>query len=49
MADAIGARLWLARSDEEGSEFALFVPDQPPKAGEGSPGGEEGQSITASV
>ncbi|MEP7059994.1 MAG: ATP-binding protein [Actinomycetota bacterium] len=30
MADAIGARLWLARSAEGGSEFALFLPERPP-------------------
>ena len=30
MADAIGARLWLARSAEGGSEFALFLPDRTP-------------------
>jgi signal transduction histidine kinase len=33
MAEAIGARLWLARSAEEGSggsEFALFLPESPP-------------------
>ena len=26
MAEAIGGRLWLARSDDAGSEFSLFVP-----------------------
>ena len=30
MAAAIGARLWLARSAEGGSEFALFLPERPP-------------------
>ncbi|MEA2579758.1 MAG: two-component system, NtrC family, sensor kinase [Actinomycetota bacterium] len=30
MADAIGARLWLARSADAGSEFALFLPERPP-------------------
>ena len=30
MADTIGARLWLARSAEGGSEFALFLPERPP-------------------
>jgi Osmosensitive K+ channel histidine kinase len=30
MADAIGARLWLARSAAGGSEFALFLPERPP-------------------
>ena len=28
MADAIGARLWLAQSAEGGSEFALFLPER---------------------
>jgi signal transduction histidine kinase len=30
MAETLGARLWLARSDGSGSEFALFVPDHAP-------------------
>ena len=28
MAEAIGARIWLARSDAAGSEFCLFVPER---------------------
>jgi signal transduction histidine kinase len=50
MAEAIGARVWLARSDASGSEFSLFVPD---RHGGGDPVGDEGdarpadQSITA--
>ena len=31
MAEAIGARLWLGRSDPEGSEFCLFIPAEPPE------------------
>jgi signal transduction histidine kinase len=48
MADAIGARIWLARSDAGGSEFCLLVPER--YRGE-EPGGEGGaaQSITARV
>lgn len=46
MAETLGARLWLARSDGTGSEFALFVPAHasavPVLDG-------DGQSMTASV
>jgi signal transduction histidine kinase len=31
MADALGARIWLARSDPAGSEFSLFLPERPPE------------------
>ena len=31
MAESIGGRLWLARSDGEGSAFSLFVPSTPPQ------------------
>jgi signal transduction histidine kinase len=47
MAEALGARLWLARSDGAGSEFALSVPARAP--GEAAPVGDDDQSITASV
>ena len=30
MADALGGRVWLARSDPGGSEFCVFVPARPP-------------------
>jgi len=36
MAESIGGRLWLARSDGEGSAFSLFVPSTPPQA-DGAP------------
>lgn len=51
MADAIGARLWLARSDATGSEFSLFVPERPPEAVEEPLSGAPrlAQSMTASV
>ncbi|MEA2551594.1 MAG: hypothetical protein QOE25_1363, partial [Actinomycetota bacterium] len=46
MAEAIGARLWLASSAEGGSEFALFLPERPP--GEEVPT-QGSQSMTARV
>jgi signal transduction histidine kinase len=46
MAEAIGARLWLASSAEGGSEFALFLPERPP--GEETPA-KGSQSMTARV
>jgi signal transduction histidine kinase len=54
MSDAIGARIWLARSDAGGSEFCLFVPERRPDDG-GTGGDDPGdaaavdQSITARV
>jgi signal transduction histidine kinase len=47
MADSLGARLSLARSDETGSEFVLFVPSEVPETPQEDDG--PGQSITASV
>ena len=51
MADAIGARIWLARSDAGGSEFCVFVPERhvgPATAGAGlGDGSAAAQSITA--
>ncbi|HYH28000.1 MAG TPA: ATP-binding protein, partial [Actinomycetota bacterium] len=31
LADAVGGRVWLHRSDEDGTEFRLFVPQSPPR------------------
>jgi signal transduction histidine kinase len=51
MADAIGARIWIARSDAGGSEFCLFVPERHrgDEAGGSEPveGTSAAQSITA--
>jgi signal transduction histidine kinase len=54
MADAIGARIWLARSDAGGSEFCLFLPEH--RREDGGEGGDDAarttatdQSITARV
>jgi signal transduction histidine kinase len=47
MAETLGARLWLARSDGSGSEFALFLPTRAPA--EPLPAVDDGQSMTASV
>jgi signal transduction histidine kinase len=54
MAEAIDARIWLARSDREGSEFCVFVPER--HRGEDERGGDDpgtgaasGQSISARV
>jgi signal transduction histidine kinase len=30
LAEAIGGRVWLERSDKSGSEFALWIPCKPP-------------------
>ncbi len=51
MADAAGARLWLASSDASGSEFSLFLPERPPEAEDsGAPvAAPRDQSMTASV
>jgi signal transduction histidine kinase len=54
MSDAIGARIWLARSDAGGSEFCVFVPERRQDgggAGGDDPGGAAAadQSITARV
>jgi signal transduction histidine kinase len=54
MAEAIDARIWLARSDGDGSEFCVFVPERHrgrDDTGGGEPGASAGadQSITASV
>jgi signal transduction histidine kinase len=52
MADAMGARIWLARSGAGGSEFCLLVPERyrgGDPAGEGSGEGGAAQSITARV
>ena len=50
MAETLGGRLWLARSDERGSVFSLFLPEEPPgfeHSGESRPGPD--QSMTARV
>ena len=50
MAETLGGRLWLARSDEHGSVFSLFLPEEPPgleNAGDLGPGPD--QSMTARV
>jgi signal transduction histidine kinase len=54
MSDAIGARIWLARSDAGGSEFCVFVPEH--RSDGGDAGGDDpgdataiDQSITARV
>jgi signal transduction histidine kinase len=47
MAETLGARLWLARSDDAGSAFALWIPMQVSGAGTGAR--NEDQSITARV
>jgi len=53
MAEMIGARLWLDRSDGTGSTFSLFLPSRPPDEDENdlTPGPEvhADQSMTASV
>ena len=53
MAEAVGARVWLARSDAGGSEFAVLVPDRPVEEGGGGPESvgvpESAQSMTANV
>jgi signal transduction histidine kinase len=58
MAESIGAELWLARSDQSGSEFALFLPERtdpdrwPEPESEPEPegvAGETDQSITARI
>jgi signal transduction histidine kinase len=51
MADAIGARVWLARSDPTGSEFSLFLPERPPESPPQTPAATPAlaQSITARV
>ncbi len=49
LAEEIGARLWLERSQPEGSVFCLFVPRTPPQRSGEDPLDEPGQSITASV
>ena len=53
MAETAGARLWLARSDDTGSEFCLFLPERPSvDEGEKDPSdvvGPSAQSITARV
>jgi protein-histidine pros-kinase len=49
LAEEIGARLWLERSQPEGSVFCLFVPWTPPERSGDDPLDEPGQSITASV
>jgi signal transduction histidine kinase len=55
MADSIGARVWLARSDAGGSEFCVFVPERR-RDDDGDDGGDDpgsagtiDQSITARV
>ena len=50
MAETLGGRLWLARSDDHGSVFSLFLPELPPgfeHEGEPNPGPD--QSMTARV
>jgi signal transduction histidine kinase len=49
MAEAIDARIWLARSDPSGSEFCLFVPQRHGGDAEGDGSAEPDQSITARV
>ena len=57
MAEAIGGRVWLARSGPTGSVFCLFVPDVPPSEDDADGDPDEPaadrvelpQSITASV
>jgi signal transduction histidine kinase len=51
LAVALGARIWLARSDSNGSEFSLFLPEHPPEGAEGAPMPMPriAQSITARV
>lgn len=47
MANSIGARLWLARSDAAGSEFCVFVPER--RAEEDDGGGDDPGSAGATV
>ena len=51
MAELIGARLWLDRSDATGSTFSLFVPAHPPEGEDDDVGPREkrDQSMTARV
>jgi signal transduction histidine kinase len=50
MAEAIGARIWLSRSDAGGSEFCLFVPEHHRGDGAGPDDrGAEDQSMTARI
>jgi signal transduction histidine kinase len=52
MAEAIGARIWLASSDRDGSEFCLFVPERHGGGADGDGGGETAasvQSMTARI
>jgi signal transduction histidine kinase len=45
MAEAIGGRLWLARSDEGGSAFSLFIPSAPPASGAATPSEAEAGQV----
>jgi signal transduction histidine kinase len=51
MAEAIGARIWLASSDRDGSEFCVFVPERHGGEAGGYDGGESAadQSMTARI
>jgi len=52
MSEAIGARIWLARSDRDGSEFCVFVPERHGGDAGGHDGGESAaadQSMTARI
>jgi signal transduction histidine kinase len=52
MAEAIGARIWLASSDRDGSEFCLFVPERHGGGADGHGGGGTAaavQSMTARI
>jgi signal transduction histidine kinase len=50
MAENLGGRLWLARSDERGSVFSFFVPELPPGfQGLREPPAGPDQSMTARV
>jgi signal transduction histidine kinase len=41
MAEAIGGRVWLRRSNASGSVFCVFVPDVPPHVDDDEPASEE--------
>ena len=48
MAESLGGRLWLARSDDRGSAFSLFLPEVPPGF-EALASPTDDQSMTARV
>jgi hypothetical protein len=41
MAEAIGGRVWLRRSNASGSVFCVFVPDVPPRVDDDEPASDE--------